>query len=277
MPGPDQILPYDNQGNVLVNDTQGPNDVLNAPSSLNPAQVFFNLTGSVGNFGGQILGLEDAGTLSIQVSGTFSGTAQVQVTVDGFNWLNVTSSSTIIDAVTGVYVATGNITAAGIYQMDVSGFNGVRLILTVWASGTMNVALRVSDAIGLVSLEGATSVVVSASTPSGSNGQSLTAAGTTNATSVKTTVGNVFSIALSCYAAYATYFKLYNKASAPTVGTDIPLQTIAVAANSYLAVNMGTLGLRFSTGIAFAMTKLQADTDTTVLVAGDLKDHMAYL
>jgi hypothetical protein len=277
MPGPDQILPYDKQGNVLVNDTQSPNDVLNAPSSLDPAQTFFNLTGNVGSFGGQILGLEDAGTLSIQVSGTFSATAQVQVTVDGFNWLNVTGSNTIINAVTGTYATPGNITAAGIYQMDVSGFNGVRMILTVWASGTMNVALRVSDAIGLVSLEGATSVVVSSDTPATPTVQSLTAAASTNATSTKTTAGTVYSIALSNYAAYATYFKLYNKASAPTVGTDIPLQTIAVAANSYLAVNMGALGLRFSTGIAFAMTKLQADTDTTVLVAGDLKDHMSYI
>jgi len=49
----------------------------------------------------------------------------------------------------------------------------------------------------------------------------LSSAATTNATNVKTTYGNLYSLQLQNTSASARYLKLYNKATAPTVGTDI--------------------------------------------------------
>lgn len=58
----------------------------------------------------------------------------------------------------------------------------------------------------------------------------LNSAATTNATSVKATAGNIYTITLSNNGAAAAYFKLYNKATAPTVGTDTPLDVITIPA-----------------------------------------------
>lgn len=91
----------------------------------------------------------------------------------------------------------------------------------------------------------------------------LVAAATTNATSVKTAAGTVYGVTITSRAATPVYLKLYDKASAPTVGTDTPAIVLgcpAADAKSYQFPK----GLVFSTGIAFGMTDdgpLDADTD----------------
>lgn len=109
-------------------------------------------------------------------------------------------------------------------------------------------------------------------TPSTTN-----SAATTNATSVKTSSGNVYSIAVSNVNASARFLKLYNKASAPTVGTDVPVLVIPIPASGVVNLNFGSYGLRFTTGIAFAITGAAADTDTTAIGASDVKVCIAYL
>lgn len=103
-----------------------------------------------------------------------------------------------------------------------------------------------------------------------------TAAASTNATSVTTSVTELQGVELTNEAAYNVFFKIYDKASAPTVGTDAPVITIPVAANAEVSRQWAD-GLLLNNGYAFAMTKNEADSDTTVLVAGDLKAHSDYL
>lgn len=98
----------------------------------------------------------------------------------------------------------------------------------------------------------------------------------TNATSVKATSGKLLEITVSNVTATAMYVKLYNKASAPTVGTDVPVLTIPVAAGATVPINFGVLGKWFGTGIAFAVTAAAAATDTGVTVAG-AQIHMSYV
>src|SRR6516165_8566062 len=112
-----------------------------------------------------------------------------------------------------------------------------------------------------------------------SNGLTSTrvvAAATTNATSLKASAGNIAAIDLFNVAAYAVFLKLYNKASAPTVGTDTPVWTIPIPASGGFSIDFSQ-GEYFSTGIAFAITKLQADSDTTVLVAGDVTGRIKWV
>ena len=105
--------------------------------------------------------------------------------------------------------------------------------------------------------------------PTGNNLSRLSSAATTNATSVKASAGNLFSIIATNTAAYDVFLKLYDKASAPTVGTDTPVATINIKTVSTFQFSKEN-GLRFANGIAFAITKLAADSDTTALAAGDL-------
>lgn len=105
----------------------------------------------------------------------------------------------------------------------------------------------------------------------------LNSAATTNATSIKTTSGVVYAITCSNSGGAAAFVKLYNKASAPTVGTDVPVITLAVPSSGIVSPNMGDLGHKFSTGIALAITNLVADSDTTAVAANQVKVMMDYL
>lgn len=89
----------------------------------------------------------------------------------------------------------------------------------------------------------------------------------TNAAVVKASAGNLLEVSVSNVTATAIYVKLYNKATAPTVGTDVPILTIPAAANSVVAVPLGPVGKRFSTGIAIAATGVITAADATNAVA----------
>lgn len=100
----------------------------------------------------------------------------------------------------------------------------------------------------------------------------LISAATTNATSVKASAGAVgFIYAVNLNAA-VRYLKLYNKASAPTVGTDAPIATLPIPASTTGAGFMIPIpnGVAFTTGIALALTTGYLDTDTAAVAAGEI-------
>jgi len=98
---------------------------------------------------------------------------------------------------------------------------------------------------------------------------SAIAANTTNATSVKATFGQVYAIDVSNNSANLAYLKLYDKASAPTCGTDTPVARFlvpATAAGGRIQVSISA-GLAFGTGIGYCLTGAIADNDTTAVAA----------
>lgn len=100
-------------------------------------------------------------------------------------------------------------------------------------------------------------------------------AATTNATSVKAAAGQVYGWLMYNNTASAKYLKLYNKASAPTVGTDTPFFTISLPANGghdYSA----PMGIPMDTGIAYAITGAITDADTTATAADDVHGMLFY-
>lgn len=101
------------------------------------------------------------------------------------------------------------------------------------------------------------------------------AAGTTNATSVKASAGKVYGIFVNNQNAAVRYLKLYNKASAPTVGTDTPVLVFAIppAGNVNLYAKDG---IYLSLGIAFALTTGAADNDTTAVTASEHIVNLLY-
>lgn len=96
----------------------------------------------------------------------------------------------------------------------------------------------------------------------------VSAAATTNGTSAKASAGDLHRIRGYNAAAAVRYLKVYNKASAPTVGTDTPVLTYALAPLSIFDIELG--GFYFATGIAYAMTTGSADADTGALTAADV-------
>jgi|694.fasta_scaffold26233_4 hypothetical protein len=207
-------------------------------------------------------------TYMYQLTGTWVGTVQVQITRDGTNWVNITGSNMIVNAATGAYISGGNVTANGIYQVDVTGCSAVRIITTAYTSGPITGSASLTQTDANVSIDGVPTVVAT-TTPVTVSNYALVTTASTNAAAVKTTAGTLYSVVASNPTATPLYWKLYNKATtAPTVGTDVPLMTIAVPANSTQNFEFGAVGIRFSAGIGSALTGAWAATDTTNSVAG---------
>lgn len=100
------------------------------------------------------------------------------------------------------------------------------------------------------------------------------AAGTA-ATSVKAGATQVYGIELSSVAAAAVYLKLYNKATAPVVGTDIPVRVIRIPAGGRVEFSR-PLGTPFPLGLAYALTTGLLDTDATGVAIGDIVGSIDY-
>ena len=114
-------------------------------------------------------------------------------------------------------------------------------------------------------------------TPATPTATTLNSAATTNTGYAKASAGTLYGIACSNVSASVRYLKLYNKASAPTLASDTPVLVIPIAAASVANFQLGPLGLRFSTGIAYAITGGVADTDTTAIALGDCKMFLSYI
>lgn len=70
------------------------------------------------------------GGVGVQVTGTFSGTLTLQMTIDGTNWVAIQST----DVTTGTVSTTA--TATGIRFFNVVGAQSVRVTATAWTSGS---------------------------------------------------------------------------------------------------------------------------------------------
>jgi hypothetical protein len=97
----------------------------------------------------------------------------------------------------------------------------------------------------------------------------VASAASTNATSVKASAGQVYGWYLFNTTATLKFFKLYDLAAAPTVGTSTPVITIPLPPNGGAVVNWH-YGIPFPTGIAYAITGAVADADTTAVAANDV-------
>ncbi|MBZ9873094.1 hypothetical protein LB542_19795 [Mesorhizobium sp. BR1-1-9] len=97
----------------------------------------------------------------------------------------------------------------------------------------------------------------------------VSSAASTNATSAKAAPAQLYSAVGYNTAAAVLYLKFYDKASAPTVGTDTPKMTLPLPPASGFSFSFPT-PFEFKKGLAYALTALAADADTTALVAADV-------
>lgn len=97
----------------------------------------------------------------------------------------------------------------------------------------------------------------------------VSSANSNNATSAKASAGTVYNISGYNSNAAVRYLKLYNKASAPTVGTDTPILTLPLPPTAPFNFPFAT-GMYFGTGIAYGMVTGSADADNTSVGAADI-------
>lgn len=206
-----------------------------------------------------VLDVTNLSTVRFEFSGTYNFTAVFEALgIDGTTWLPMQVVK-VNAPEAAVSHATANSTQA--YEASCNTVAKVRVRLTAFTSAG-------THAVGIA---GSTAEIEPAPTVQqqlGGSNIAVTTAATTNASVQKSSPGNLLELTISNPTATAISVKLYNKATAPTVGTDVPVVTHTVAAGASLPLVFGQVGKRFAAGIGLAATALPAATDTGVAVAG---------
>jgi hypothetical protein len=249
-----------------------------------------------------------ASNVMARCTGTFSA---VNCTFEGSidnaaSWFGIQACRTNANT---VELTTGSLSAAPAYawELSVNGLTHVRVRSTAYTSGTQvwrfqpaPYATEPIPALQPITFASAQAVTQSgtwtvqpgntanttawlaslrgtASVTGAYTKHRLLAAATTNATSVKASAGMVYEAKLFNNSATKLFFKFYNKASAPTVGTDTPTETFVLQPNSALILDWAN-GNPFPTGIAYAITGGVTDADATAVgAANDATVHLYYL
>ncbi len=178
------------------------------------------------------------------------------------------NAGAIMDTTPGATAPANGLQVGGVYNSGgVTPSTGQFEPFQLDASGNLKVNCTGCSASSTVSLVPQTTGGVTLS--------HVVSAGSTNATSLKATAGQVYEVCVNSNAAYPVFLKLYNKASAPAVGTDTPVKDIEAQAGVPACMRTEE-GFAFATGIAWALTKGIADADATAVLASDATVEIAY-
>jgi hypothetical protein len=157
---------------------------------------------------------------------------------------------------------------------------------TTWALGSLAIesfpnapvyiqgfrALGNQNAVPVGVVSGTITSVTNSGTPAApATPYFVNSAATTNGALILTGTSGLQAFYASNIGASDAFVKLYNKATAPTVGTDVPEMVIKVPAGGEKELSPGFNGYRFPLGLGIAITGLAADTDTTAVAAGQVK------
>lgn len=100
-------------------------------------------------------------------------------------------------------------------------------------------------------------------------------AASTNGANIKASGAQVTGWAISNNGTVMRYVKLYNKASSPTVGTDVPRVTFGIPAGSSANI-VYEPPLAFETGLGIAITAGMADNDSAAVNATEVAVNIFY-
>jgi len=203
-----------------------------------------------------------SGTISVQVSNDGTNFVQTSVTVNtgGGVFGSASQSTTQI-----VNYSTLGAKFARVYALSALGAGTTNIVAVFnqipttkpYVDATIRTVLSSSPAIGAANW-GPSSILAVVSTAS------------TNATNIKAVQTQVFTLVASNTSAAFKFLKIFNKASAPTLGTDTPVLNIAIPPNSSVDVGTNTFALRLTLGLSYAITGGSALLDNTAVGAGDV-------
>jgi len=232
--------------------------------------------------------------IALQVHGTFSAmncTFEVSNNstngVDG-NWGVIQAARSNANT---AETTTGSLSASPAYlwEVSVNPYKWFRVKCTARTSGTQTWTLipgsyatevtPVVQVTGTQPVSGTVTATVTAGTVNPvvpATPYFLNSAATTNGALIITGTSGLQAFYATNEGATVAYVKLYNKATAPTVGTDIPEMILPVPAAvsgvpGVANPNIGFSGFRFALGLGIAITGAAVYTDTTAVAAGQVK------
>lgn len=215
-----------------------------------------------------VLDVRELNTVLISITGTYTMTLVFEASDDdGITWFPIQVASVASSSIATSHSTTNATTS---YEASCHAFTLFRVRCSAFTSvGTHTVRItgtsRAVEPAPVAQISGTVSV---SATPANPTSSIFATAASTNAAVVKSSAGSLFNVTISNVTATAAYVKLYNKSTAPTVGTDVPAITIPAPANTTVNHDIGSVGARFSSGIGRAVTAAAVATDTGVAVAG---------
>lgn len=224
--------------------------------------------------------------ISIQIIGTFVGTVIFEGCNDNTNFYSIATTDPSANATGVVEVSSPRNVKVPVLTKF------VRVRVSAYTSGTISASAyghKDENSSGLISTLGEITLKAETTKVIGTVNANVNTAGTpiyqkfisetnTNATLVKNSAAKLTILHIVNSAATLRFFKLYNKASAPTVGTDTPLVTITLPTGQSNFTLPALVGVDFSVGLSFAVTLGVQDSDTTAFtVAGEVTAMLAYI
>lgn len=218
---------------------------------------------------------------------TFEGSIDSTTGADG-NWFAiqvVRSNANTIETTTGTLAATPTYA----WEASVNGLSFIRVRATAHTSGTAlwkfqrgsyaTEPIPAAQISGTQPVSGTVTATVTAGTVSPvvpATPFILNSAASTNGALILTGTSGLHAFYATNTGAGAAFVKLYNKATAPTVGTDTPAMILPVPAAvsgvpGVCQLPIGFAGFRFALGLGIAITGGVADADTTAVAAGQVK------
>lgn len=173
--------------------------------------------------------------------------------------------------VNGVHVLRAKVQIGGFTAEDVSSDNPLPVTGSLAVSSLPGVTMSDSLPPGSNTI-GAVSLVPTAT---GGLDLSRTLGLGTTGVNIKSGAGQVFGWQISCTGPTSVYVKLYDLASAPTVGTHTPVMTIWVPGGSSIGSHHAH-GISFSNGIGIGATTGIADADTGAPTANSVIANILY-
>lgn len=214
------------------------------------------------------------------VNCTFEGSLEASGATNWFAVQAVRSNANTIELTTGALSAQ----PAYAWELSVNALKRFRVRATARTSGTQSwrfvqgtyatEPIPAAQASATQPISG--TVTATVTPPAPATPYFVNSAATTNGALVLTGTSALHSLWATNTGASVAFVKLYNKATAPTVGTDVPEMIIPVppAAGGVPGVanpNMGFIPFRFALGLGIAITGGMADNDTTAVAAGQVK------
>jgi len=224
------------------------------------------------------------GSLIIEtyVTGTISGgTILGEWSNDGTNWKSAMFVRSEAVFTSSVISSTGG---AGRYITNVEArYFRARISSALTGGGTMSavgwLTRQIHTSTTPVVLLGSSPPVFAAATASSTNATTnfkRISTADTNAAVIKASAGRIYSIFASNTSLSWRYLKIYSKASAPTVGTDVPVAVYGIPPGSLIAPNYADIGLYIATGMAMSITAGIADSDATAIAANEVAVTITY-
>lgn len=244
-----------NSGPVVIASDQSSIPVAAQPDVTAAISIAANATSS-----GACTSTGGAATYVFQLTGTWVGTVQVQMTRDGSTWSNIATIGVVTNLLTNALVSSGNITANGIYAVSIPGMVGFRLITTAYTSGTITGTAALTAAPHAASMSELNAVTWPINAlPKTSGGNTIYTGSITNTvTQVKSGAGQIYGWSIhnpNAAIAYVQFFALAT--GSVTLGTTAPVLSLGVPANGAIQLQ-STMGLAFATAINVAVTTTRA-------------------